>query len=98
MSALRTCYVCERTAARGASFDGEPGRDDLCKDCAAARVHVVSMTLDHVGPSESYSVATCQCGWTSRLRRNSADYHRRQDAIVRGHWIHIVKAATGAIA
>ena len=48
--------------------------------------HVVSMTLDHINAGKSYSVATCQCGWTSRVRRTSMDSYDKQDRAIEAHW------------
>lgn len=47
--------------------------------------HTVSMTVDHVDASTSYSVATCQCKWSHRVRR-SLDSHTAQDAAIDAHW------------
>lgn len=47
--------------------------------------HVVSHTIDHVDAGTSYSVATCQCKWTHRVRR-AHDSHAQQDAAIEAHW------------
>ena len=61
---------------------------------AVAGMHLVSMTRDCAG-SEVYSVATCQCGWVSRIE--IADF-AEQDRAVDGHWRDVIAAADAAAA
>jgi len=57
---------------------------DLCGACAAVSGHVITMTLDHSG-SPSISVATCACGWVSRVPFLHG-HGRAQDAAIHQHW------------
>lgn len=61
---------------------------------AVAGMHLVSMTRNCAG-SEVHSVATCQCGWVSRVEISDfAD----QDRAVDDHWREVISAAGAAAA
>ncbi|WP_441268700.1 hypothetical protein AB7G19_30080 [Bradyrhizobium sp. 215_C5_N1_1] len=55
---------------------------------AIAGGHVVTMTRDY-RDSVSFSVATCQCGWTFRLETSEENCRRIDDA-VDAHWLEVI--------
>ncbi|MGX0963184.1 N6-adenosine-specific RNA methylase IME4 [Bradyrhizobium japonicum] len=82
--------------------DGSPAADipassgPLYDYPAIANRHVVSMTRDYPD-SVSFSVATCQCGWTFRLETSEENCRRIDDA-VDAHWLGVIAVAPeGAI-
>jgi N6-adenosine-specific RNA methylase IME4 len=62
-----------------------PGRDRELIAFAEKNGHVVSRTLDHKDASTSYDVATCQCGWSDRVKR-AAVSAGMLDGLVTAHW------------
>jgi N6-adenosine-specific RNA methylase IME4 len=54
--------------------------------------HTVSMTLDH-SVEPSMSVATCQCGWVSRVEWKPENAPA-QDAAVEAHWRQVTKPSS----
>ncbi|MBB5051154.1 hypothetical protein HNQ36_001108 [Afipia massiliensis] len=51
--------------------------------------HVVSMTRDYEGGA-TISVATCQCGWCSRVEVGPGWGHKEQDDAVFFHWRDVI--------
>jgi hypothetical protein len=62
---------------------GELGR---LIDDALACGHLISMTLEHIDAGDSFSVATCACGWQHKVKRGGQECHREQDRMVEAHW------------
>jgi hypothetical protein len=62
---------------------------------AIAGKHEISVSREHAG-ADVYSVATCQCGWRSRVEVNEVipDQARAID----GHWNEVIAAAAGGVA
>jgi hypothetical protein len=63
------------------------------KHPAVWRSHVVRMTRD-CADGATFSVATCECGWTNRIKieRGGAGYVDQDDA-VNAHWLATIAAA-----
>lgn len=62
---------------------------------AVAGKHVVSMTRDYVG-GETISVATCQCGWCSRVEVGPGSGHDDQDKAIFLHWRAVIDDAVAS--
>ncbi|WP_441280109.1 hypothetical protein [Bradyrhizobium sp. 63_E2_N1_3] len=62
--------------------------EKLCAHPAVVDRHVVSMSRDYPD-SVSFSVATCQCGWTFR-QETSDENCRRVDDAVDAHWLEVI--------
>lgn len=56
---------------------------------AVAGKHVVNMTRDYVGGA-TISVATCQCGWSSRVEVGPGTGHKEQDDAIFFHWRDVI--------
>lgn len=87
---VRACRVCgcteDRACAGGCHWLSD--RDDLCSACAPALDHVVRMTSAYSAlKGGRMSVATCPCGWASKL---PAHHHMRQDRRIQRHWQAVV--------
>lgn len=62
--------------------------EKLCAHPVVVDRHVVSMSRDYPD-SASFSVATCQCGWTFRLETSDENCRRIDDA-VDAHWLEVI--------